>query len=62
MASFPEYFLPDHIAELKHDHFYRGLPKRVKASVAYLKSSTKEKAYSDYFCAMQEVEKEELIS
>ena len=25
--SFPECFPPDHIAELKHDHFYGGLPK-----------------------------------
>ena len=27
MASFLEYFPPDHIAELKWDCFYRGLPK-----------------------------------
>ena len=25
--SFPECFPPYHIAELKQDHFYRGLPK-----------------------------------
>ena len=47
-ASFPEYFPPDHIAELKQDHFYRGLPKRVKVMVAYLKASGNEMMYSDY--------------
>ena len=26
-ASFPDCFLPDHVAELKRDHFYGGLPK-----------------------------------
>ena len=38
-ASFPECFPPDHIAELKCDHFYSGLPKWLKAMVAYLKAS-----------------------
>ena len=28
-ASFPECFPPDHIAELKCDHFYGGLPKQL---------------------------------
>ena len=37
-ASFPDCFPPDHIVELKRDHFYGGLPKRLKAMVAYLKS------------------------
>ena len=27
MASFPEHFPPDHIAKLKCDCFYSGLPK-----------------------------------
>ena len=27
-ASFPDCFPPDHVAELKRDHFYGGLPKR----------------------------------
>ena len=26
-ASFPDCFPPDHVAELKRDHFYGGLPK-----------------------------------
>ena len=26
-ASFPDCFLSDHVAELKRDHFYGGLPK-----------------------------------
>ena len=26
-ASFPDRFPPDHVAELKRDHFYGGLPK-----------------------------------
>ena len=26
-ASFPDCFLPDHVAELKRDHFYGRLPK-----------------------------------
>ena len=26
-ASFPDHFLPEHVAELKRDHFYGRLPK-----------------------------------
>ena len=59
VAWFPECFSPDHISKLKHDHFYRGLPKRLKAMVAYLEASAKEKTCSDYLCAMWEAEKEE---
>ena len=47
-ASFPECFPPDHIAELKHDHFYSRLPKWLKTMVAYLKASAIEKMYSNY--------------
>ena len=47
-ASFPNHFPPNHVAELKEDHFYGGLPKRLKAMVAYLKASPHEKTYSDY--------------
>ena len=36
-ASFPDYFHPDQVAELKRDNFYGGLPKQPKAMVAYLK-------------------------
>ena len=35
-ASFPDCFPPEHVAELKRDHFYGGLPKQLKAMVAYL--------------------------
>ena len=61
MASFPECFPPDHLAKLKHDHFYSGLPKRLKAMVAYLKDSTNKKTYSYNLWAMREAEKEETI-
>ena len=60
-ASFLECFPPDHTAELKHDIFYGGLPKWLKAMVAYLKASTKEKTYSDYLWAVREAEKEEAM-
>ena len=26
--SFPDHFPPDHVVELKRDHFYGGLPKQ----------------------------------
>ena len=61
VASFLECFLPDNIAELKHDHFCGGLPKQVKAMVAYLKASADEKTYSGYLHAAQDAEKEEVI-
>ena len=37
VASFPDHFPPDHVAELKRDHFYGRLPKQLKAMVAYLR-------------------------
>ena len=58
-ASLPECFPLDHMAELKHDHFYSGLPKCLKAMVANLKASPQEKTYSDYLQAAREAEKEE---
>ena len=58
-ASFPNHFPPDHVAELKQDHFDGRLPKRLKGMVAYLKASQHEKAYSDYLRAVREAEKEE---
>ena len=61
MVSFPECFPPYHITELKHDHFYGGLPKWLKAMVTYLKASTNEKTYSDYHWAVREAEKEEAM-
>ena len=36
-ASFPDCFPLDQVAELKRDHFHSGLPKCLKAMVAYLK-------------------------
>ena len=59
VASFPEHFLPDYVAKLKWDYFYGGLPKRLKAMVAYLKASANEKMYSDYLWAAREAEKED---
>ena len=56
---FPEHFPPDHVAELKHEHFYGGLPKWLKAMVAYLKASPQQKTYSDYLWATREAEKED---
>ena len=50
-ASFPERFLPDQVAELKQDCFYGGLPKQLKAILAYLKATPDEKTYSDYLHA-----------
>ena len=60
-ASFLECFPPDCVAELKLDHFYSGLPKWLKAMVAYLKASTNEKTNSDYLWAAREAEKKEAM-
>ena len=60
-ASLPEHFPLDYVAKLKHDHFYSGLPKWLKATVAYLNASTNEKIYSDYLQAVREAEKEEVM-
>ena len=58
-ASFPEHFPPDHMAELKCDHFYGRLPKWIKAMVAYLKTNPQERTYSNYLQAAREAEKED---
>ena len=42
-ASIPNHFPPNRMAELKQDHFYGGLPKQLKAMVAYLKASMHDK-------------------
>ena len=47
-ASFPNHFPPNCVAELKQDHIYGRLPKRLKAMVACLKASLHKKTYSDY--------------
>ena len=51
VASFPDRFSPECVAELKRDHFYGGLPKRLKAMVAYLKAGPQVRTYSDYLRA-----------
>ena len=61
VASFPEHLPPNCIAKLKHDCFYSGLPKWLKAMVAYLKASTNEKMYSDYLWAAREAKKEQAM-
>ena len=58
-ASFPDHFLPDQVAELKRDHFYGGLPKCLKAMVAYLKASPQVRTFSDYLRAAWVAEKED---
>ena len=60
-ASFPDHFPPDCIAKLKRDHFYGGLPKCLKAMVAYLKAGPQVRTYLDYLRATREAEKEDLI-
>ena len=60
-ASFPDHFCPDHVAELKRDCFYGGLPKQVKVMVAYLKVGPQVRTYSDYLRATRETEKEDWI-
>ena len=49
------------MAELKRDHFYGGLPKWMKAMVAYLKVGPQVRTYSDYLRATREAEKEDSI-
>ena len=61
VVSFPNGFPPEHVAELKRDCFYGGLPKRLKAMVAYLKVGPQVRTYSDYLRATREAEKEDTI-
>ena len=49
------------MAELKWDHFYGGLPKQLKALVAYLKPTPNEKTYLHYLHVAQEAQKEEAM-
>ena len=60
-ASFPDLFSPDCVAELKRDHFYGGLPKQLKAMIAYLKAGLQVRTYLDYLRATREAEKEDSI-
>ena len=50
-ASFPDQFPPDCVAKLKRDRFYGGLPKRLKAMLAYLTVGPQVRTYSDYLRA-----------
>ena len=56
-GSFPDCFPPDHVAELKRDCFYGGLPKQLKVMVAYLKVGSQVRTYSDYLRATGEAKK-----
>ena len=60
-ASFPKRFPLEHVAKLKRDQFYGGLPKRLKAMVAYLKAGPQVRTYSDYLRPTREAEKEDTI-
>ena len=60
-ASFPDHFSPDQAVQLKRNHFYGGLPKQLKAMVAYLKVGPQVRTYSDYLRATREAEKEDSI-
>ena len=60
-ASFPDHFPPEHVAKLKRDHFYGGLPKQLKAMLVYLKVGPQGRTYLDYLRAAREAEKEDLI-
>ena len=60
-VSFPDHFPPDCVAELKRDHFYGGLPKQLKAMVAYLKVAPQVRTYSNYLRATREAKKEDSI-
>ena len=61
VASFPDRFPLERVAELKRDRFYGGLPKRLKVMVAYLKARPQVRTYSDYLRATSEAEKEDSI-
>ena len=61
VASFPDCFPPDHVAELKRDHFYSRPPKQLKVMVAYLKVGPQVGTYSDYLRAACEAKKEDSI-
>ena len=61
VASFPNQFSPECVAELKRDCFYGGQPKRLKVMVAYLKVGPQVRTYSDYLRVTREAEKEDTI-
>ena len=45
VASFPDRYPPECVAELNRDWFYGRLPKRLKAMVAYLKAGPQVRTY-----------------
>ena len=55
-ASFPDHF-PQLSSRVKENCFYGGLPKHLKAMVAYLKAGPQVRTYSDYLRATWQVEK-----
>ena len=55
-ASSPDHFLLDWVVEMKRDHFYGGLPKHLKAMMAYLKVGLQVRTYSNYLRAAWEAE------
>ena len=55
--SFTDHFPPECIVELKRDCFYGGLPKQLKAMVAYLKVGPQVRTYSDYLRAARRLRK-----
>ena len=61
VALFLECFPLDFVHKLKYDCFYGGLPKWLKAMVAYLKASFNEKTYSDDLLTAREAEKDEAM-
>ena len=61
VTSFPNRFPPNHVAELKSDHFYGRLPKELRAMVAYLKVGPQVRTYSDYLRATRKAQKEDSI-
>ena len=54
VASFPDHFPPDCVAELMRDCFYGRLPKWLKVMVAYVKAGPQVRTYSDYRRAARE--------
>ena len=60
-ASLPDHFSLEHVVELIRDCFYGGLPKQLKAMVAYLKAGLQVRMYSEYLRAAREAEKEDTI-
>ena len=61
VASFPDCFPPDWVAELKRDCFYGRFCKQLKAMVVYLKVGPQVRTYSDYLRATCKAKEEDSI-